>query len=160
METLQADFLRMLKEDKNEDMRRLFFLLQRVIDGLPNTSNTFQAYLTESGTKIVAEQSKKGLKDALAYAVPFVKSLMSFYEKYSGLVVTCFSGHTFFKTALDKAFRDIMNQPSGKFNIPRLLNFYIDNIIKGKEKDISTEDEIDVNYNFIFYLFNNIFIFF
>jgi hypothetical protein len=38
-----------------------------------------------------------------------------------------------------------MNQDSGKFNIPRLLNFYIDSIIKGKEKDMSTEDEIDVS---------------
>lgn len=36
-----------------------------------------------------------------------------------------------------------MNQPAGKFNIPRLLNFYLDNIIKGKEKDLSTEEEID-----------------
>ena len=38
-----------------------------------------------------------------------------------------------------------MNQDSGKFNIPRLLNFYIDNIIKGKEKEKSTEEEIDVS---------------
>ena len=41
-----------------------------------------------------------------------------------------------------------MNQNSGRFNIPRLLNYYLDNIIKGKEKDVSTEDEIDVN-NFL-----------
>jgi len=133
----------MLQEDKNEDMRRLYFLLQRVVDGLPTTAAHFQQYLSQSGAKIVNEQSKKGLKEALAYAIPFVKSLMSFYEKYSNLVGTCFSGHTLFKTALDKAFREIMNLSSGKFNIPRLLNFYIDSIIRGKEKDISTEDEID-----------------
>ena len=36
-----------------------------------------------------------------------------------------------------------MNQNSGKFNIPRLLNYYLDNIIKGKEKDIANEEEID-----------------
>jgi len=143
METIQADFLRMLKEDKNEDMRRLYTLLARVADGLPNSANTFQVYLTETGSKIVVEQKKRELKDALASAVPFVKQLMTFYEKYAGLVATCFAGHSLFKTALDKAFRDIMNQESGKFNIPRLLNFYIDSIIKGKEKDMSTEDEID-----------------
>jgi len=143
METIQADFLRMLKEDKNEDMRRLYTLLARVADGLPNTANTFQVYLTETGSKIVVEQKNKELKDALASAVPFVKQLMTFYEKYAGLVTVCFGSHSLFKTALDKAFRDIMNQESGKFNIPRLLNFYIDSIIKGKEKDMSTEDEID-----------------
>jgi hypothetical protein len=59
------------------------------------------------------------------------------------LVGICFSNHNLFKTALDKAFKDVMNQDSGKFNIPRLLNFYIDNIIKGKEKEKSTEEEID-----------------
>jgi len=143
METLQADFLRMLKEDKDEDMRRLYFLLQRVADGLPNTANTFQAYLTETGSKIVIEQKKRALKEALANAIPFVKQLIMFYSKYFALVQTCFSGHSLFKTALDKAFKDILNQEAGKFNIPRLLNFYIDNIIKGKEKENSTEEEID-----------------
>lgn len=37
-----------------------------------------------------------------------------------------------------------MNQNSGKFNISKLLNFYLDSILKGKEKDIVNEDEIDV----------------
>lgn len=143
MESLQADFLRMLKEDKEEDMRRLYFLLQRVVDGLPNTANTFQAYLSESGSKIVVEQKKLQLKEALANAIAFVKNLITFYEKYYNLVGICFSNHSLFKTALDKAFKDVMNQDSGKFNIPRLLNFYIDNIIKGKEKEKSTEEEID-----------------
>lgn len=41
-----------------------------------------------------------------------------------------------------------MNQDSGTFNIPRLLNFYIDNIIKGKEKDTASEDEMDVKFLF------------
>jgi len=69
---------------------------------------------------------------------------MTFFQKYQNLVQKeCFSGHNLFKTALDKAFRDVMNQDSGTFNIPRLLNFYIDSIIKGKEKDMVSEDEID-----------------
>jgi len=118
-------------------------LLARVVDGLPNSANTFQVYLKEEGSVKVDEQKKKALKDALANAVQFVKNIMVFYEKYYKLVQSCFSNHNLFKTALDKAFRDIMNQESGTFNIPRLLNFYIDNIIKGKEKDTASEDEID-----------------
>jgi len=107
MEQIQADFLRMLKEDKNEDMKRLYFLLSRVADGLPNTANTFQVYLIESGSKIINEQKEKNLKDALGSAVVFVKKLINFYEKYSGLVAAQFSNHSLFKTALDKAFRDV-----------------------------------------------------
>ena len=121
MEALQADFLRMLKEDKNDgkkqslfeelihfffsflkDMRRLYFLLSRVTDGLPNSANTFQAYLQEEGTKKVGEQKQKALKEALANAVQFVKNVMVFYQKYYLLVQNCFSSHNLFKTALDK----------------------------------------------------------
>lgn len=143
MEKIQDDFLRMLREDENEDMRRLYALLSRVPDGLPNSAATFQGFLVDSGTKIVAEQKSKDVKEALAGAVSFCKTLMTFYEKYEKLVTNNFTGDNLFKTALDKAFRDIMNQNSGKFNIPRLLNYYLDNIIKGKEKDVATEDEID-----------------
>lgn len=143
MEPIQSDFLRMLREDKYEDMRRLYVLLARVENGLPESASTFQIYLVDAGTKIVSEQRSKDVKEALANAVAFCKTLMAFYEKYEKLVSTCFSNFALFKTALDKAFRDIMNQNSGKFNIPRLLNYYLDNIIKGKEKDVSTEDEID-----------------
>lgn len=88
-------------------MRRLYFLLQRVVDGLPNTSNTFQVYLTETGSKIVVEQKKRPLKEALANAIAFVKQLIAFYEKYSNLVVTCFSNHNLFKTALDKVIKGL-----------------------------------------------------
>jgi len=92
---------------------------------------------------IVVDQKKKNVKDALAAAVTFVKLMMQFHKKYEALVNSCFSSNHLFKNALDKAFRDILNQDSGKFNIPRLLNFYIDSIIKGKEKDVSGDDETD-----------------
>lgn len=143
MEKIQDDFMRMLREDQNEDMRRLYELLRRVPEGLPNSAATFQVFLVDVGTNIVAEQRSKDVKEALAAAVPFCKHLITFYEKYEKLVSKNFQNDTLFKTALDKAFRDVMNQNSGKFNIPRLLNYYLDNIIKGKEKDAASEEETD-----------------
>jgi len=140
---IQYDFIRMLREDQDQDMRRLYALLSRVPDGLPSSANTFQVFLIDAGSKIISEQRNKDVKEALNSAVAFCKTLMSFYEKYEKLVSQNFNNDPLFKTALDKAFRDIMNQNSGKFNIPRLLNYYLDNIIKGKEKDVSSEDEID-----------------
>ena len=94
----------MLREHKEEDMRRLYFLLSRVPNGLPNTSDTFQVYLIDCGTKIVAEQKARDIKEAFANGIPFVKKLMEFYEKYFKLVAGCFSGNPLFKSALDKVF--------------------------------------------------------
>ena len=132
METLQSDFLRMLRTDTVEgarcvyvcmcvnagtyrliyflnflrprfaDMRRLYLLLARVENGLRNTANTFQVFLTEAGTKIVQQQKERDVKEALLSAVAFVRELMDFYEKYANLVNQTFVGHTLFKEALDK----------------------------------------------------------
>jgi hypothetical protein len=44
-----------------------------------------------------------------------------------------------------------MNQEAGLFNIPRLLNFFIDNVVRGKEKEFSTEDEIDVSTKYCYH---------
>lgn len=96
-------------------MRRLYFLLARVVEGLPNTANTFQAYLQEEGTKRVDDQKKKQLKEALANAVQFVKNVMSFYDKYFKLTQSCFSSHNLFKTALDKV------NTIGELTLRRLL---------------------------------------
>lgn len=143
MDRLQGDFLQMLQEDRYEDMERLFFLLERVENGLPNTADTMNAYLQSVGSKIVQTQADRPVKDALQKAVSFVKELMGFYDKYAKLVKDQFGSHQLFKTALDKAMKDVINQNAGKFNIPRLLNFFLDSIIKGKEKDVASEDEVE-----------------
>ncbi|PRP82656.1 hypothetical protein PROFUN_09767 [Planoprotostelium fungivorum] len=144
LEIIQQDLIRMLKEDKNEDMKRVYFLLSRVASSLPAAARTMNEFLIGEGSKIVADQKdKRDVKDSIPNAVLFVRNLMQFYDKYSVLVSTCFSSNAHFKTALDKAFREIMNQEAGIFNIPRLLNFFIDNVVKGKEKDYTTEEEID-----------------
>ena len=90
-------------------MRRLYALLHRVPDGLPNSATTFQAFLTDAGTKIVTEQRNKDVKEALNAAVSFCKNLMSFYEKYEKLVSNNFSSDSLFKTALDKVIKKKTN---------------------------------------------------
>ena len=69
----------------------------------PNlVSNPRPPYSHTLGSKIVVEQKKLQLKEALANAIAFVKNLITFYEKYYNLVGICFSNHSLFKTALDK----------------------------------------------------------
>jgi hypothetical protein len=84
-------------------MRRFYFLLSRIPEGLPSSAKSMGDFLTEEGSKIVAEQkSKRDLKESIPNAVIFVRNLMNFYDKYSHLVNTCFSAHAQFKTSLDK----------------------------------------------------------
>lgn len=43
-------------------------------------------------------------------------------------------GDTLFQQAMDKAFTEIVNLPTGKFTMARLLSFYTDKVLSGKEK--------------------------
>ncbi len=127
-------------------MRRVFYLLSRITDGLNHTSKTFEEYITKvDGNELISSQHKKTPKDALANAVPFIKSLIALQKKYTELLSACFSNHPLFKAALDKAFTEIMNKNTGKWPMTRLLTLFIDHILKGKEKETSSEHEVDVS---------------
>lgn len=144
MEAVQSSFQGFMKEQRHEDMRRVFYLLSRITDGLNHTSKTFEEYITKvDGTDVIESQRKKTPKDALANAVPFIKQLTALQKKYTELLASCFSNHPLFKAALDKAFTEIMNKNTGKWPMPRLLTLFIDHILKGKEKETSSEHEVE-----------------
>jgi hypothetical protein len=163
-------------------MRRVYYLLSRISDGLQHTAKTLEEYMTKHvGFEIIDAQKKRTPKDALQNAIPFIKSLIVMHKKYSELLVNCFSNHVAFKAAFDKvsaplffvsharasnhkyldifvgrvvlrrrlahcaqAFTEIMNRPTGKWTMPRLLTLFVDHILKGKEKETSSEAEVDV----------------
>ncbi|KAL6061586.1 hypothetical protein QOT17_012758 [Balamuthia mandrillaris] len=141
MDPLQAEFKQMLTGDKPDDMTRFYFLLSRVADGLPASAKTFEEYISSLGVVIVKEQqSKKTAQSAIQNATAFVASLLDLFTKFNNQLESCFQKNSLFKEALDKAFVTIMNMNSGKFTISRLLNFYLDNLLKGKMK--ITDEEI------------------
>ncbi len=154
MDSIQASFNGFLKDERHEDMRRVYFLLSRISDGLNHTSKTFEEYLKNVGSDIVESQKKKQPKEALANANAFIKSLIDLHKKYSELLSTCFSNHSLFKSALDKAFSEVMNKPTGKWPMPRLLTLFIDHILKGKEKETSSEAEIEETLDNVVSLFS------
>jgi len=143
-ESINLEFPRILKEDKLDDLKRLYNLLIRLKDGLNGLPDMFQEYLMEVGQAILYEQkSRDDDKSALQNSIPFIERLLSFYQKYSKILRDLLSNDKNFRLSFDKAFRIIFNQECGKFNIPRILNFYIDNIIRGKLKNNAMEDEME-----------------
>jgi len=143
MEALQTSFSAMIKDEKYEDMKRTYYLLSRITEGLNQTAKTLEDYLVNVGIEIVRGQEKKNQKEAIASAASFIRSLIEMQKKYTQLLTTCFSNHSLFKAALDKAFTSIMNAPTGKWTMPRLLTMFIDHILKGKEKESASDADID-----------------
>lgn len=135
MESLQATFKSMLTADRQQDMTRFYFLLSRVANGLTNSAKTFEEHVAAQGVAIVKEQaSKKTAQAAMKSAISFIQQTAELYTKYSAQVDQCFLKNSSFKEAFDKAFVTIMNLSAGKFTTSRLLNFYLDYLLKGKAK--------------------------
>merc|ERR1712000_451831 len=101
----------------------------------------FQAHLKKVGTAIMTAQSEiKDTKKAIAQAIPFIKELLTLHGKYTRIITSCFTrdgevnGDPLFQQAMDKAFTEVVNQATGKFTMARLLSFYTDKVLSGKEK--------------------------
>jgi cullin 1 len=155
---LQNAFQDMIEHEEENDMRRFYFLFSRLDDGLQNSARTFQAHLKKVGTAIMAQQKAiKDTKKAISNAIPFIKvllclkkkivliccgqkELLVLHGKYLRIINTCFTrdgdqnGDPLFQQAMDKAFTEIVNLPTGKFTMARLLSFYTDKVLSGKEK--------------------------
>jgi cullin 1 len=135
METLQNEFQSMLANDREDDMRRFFFLLSRLPDGLNQSSATLRSYLKNRGDSIVKEQSTKlKTKAAVKNSGPLIDALLELHKHYAGIVMRCFSDNKLFVQALDEAFTYFINKEVGAFTTAELLNFYVDNLLKGAQK--------------------------
>ena len=55
MDTIQSSFQGFLKDERHEDMRRVYFLLSRISDGLNHTSKTFEEYLKGENSAIAGD---------------------------------------------------------------------------------------------------------
>lgn len=134
-DVLQQSFQDMIENEHEDDMRRFYFLFSRLDDGLANSAKTFQAHLKKVGAQVMVTQ--KGVKDtkkAIANAIPFIRELLDLHTKYVRIIDSCFQNSVLFQQAMDKAFTEVVNLPTGRFTMARLLSFYADKVLSGKQK--------------------------
>jgi len=152
-DALQNEFQAMLGDDRDEDMRRFFFLLSRLPDGLTLSSNTMKAFLKEVGLGVVKEQSTKlDTKSAVKNSITLIHQLLNLHKKYSSIVNRCFSDHKLFSQAMDEAFTFFINKGVGVFTMAELLNFFVDHLLKGNEK--LPEDQLEETLESIVRIFS------
>jgi cullin 1 len=152
-EVLQNEFQAMLRDDKDDDMRRFFSLLSRIPNGLTSSATTMKSYLQDVGMNIVREQSTKlDTKAAVKNAIPLIQALLNLHKKYASIVKRCFSDHKLFSQAMDDAFTFFINKNVGVFSMAELLNFFVDHVLKGGEK--LAEEQMDETLENIVRLFS------
>jgi len=123
----------MLRDDKVEDLSRMYNLLQKVEGGLDLMRTVLGNYVKECGIEIVKDEEKMKERGA------FVQALLDLKAKYDHLLQSAFKEDKSFRLVINKAFESFINmneQSSEK------ISLFIDFILRKGVKS-NTEEEAD-----------------
>ncbi|GMH29301.1 hypothetical protein Nepgr_031144 [Nepenthes gracilis] len=133
----------LLRDDKVEDLSRMYRLFSKIPRGLEPVSSIFKQHVTAEGTALVkqaedaASNKKAEKKDVVGLQEQaFVRKVIELHDQYLAYVNDCFMNHTLFHKALKEAFEVFCNKGVAGSSSAELLATFCDNILKkgGSEK--------------------------
>ncbi|XP_021846749.1 cullin-1 [Spinacia oleracea] len=142
----------LLKDDKVEDLSRMYRLYSKVPHGLDPIGVIFKMHITDEGTALVqqaedAATSKAENAAGGSHEQVFVRKVIELHDKFMVYVIDCFVSHTIFHKALKEAFEVFLNKGVAGSTSAELLASFCDNILKkgGSEKlsDEAIEDSLE-----------------
>ncbi|KAI3904112.1 hypothetical protein MKW92_049025 [Papaver armeniacum] len=126
----------LLREDKTEDLTRMYNLFSKIPKGLDPVSLMFKQHVTSEGIAVVnqaedaANSRKENRNVSGSQEQMFIRKVIDLHEKYMLYVTTCFAGHTLFHKALKEAFEVFCNKVIAGSSSAELLSNFSDNILK------------------------------
>lgn len=138
----------LLRDDKVDDLSRMYRLFCRILKGLDPVAQIFKQHVTGEGTSLVkhaedaASNKKAEKKDVVgAQEQAFVRKVIELHDKYLQYVNECFMNHSLFHKALKEAFEVFCNKGVAGSTSAELLATFCDNILKkGGSEKLSDED--------------------
>ncbi|CAH1441220.1 unnamed protein product [Lactuca virosa] len=141
LEKEQSGCLALLREDRVDDLSRMYRLFSKIQSGLDLFSRMFEQHVAAEGTALV-----KQAEDAASTNKGFVRKVIELHDKYLAYVNDCFMNHTLFHKALKEAFQIFCNKGIAGSSSAELLATFCDDILKksGSEKlsDEAIEDTL------------------
>ena len=133
----------LLRDNKTDDLSRMYRLFARIATGLTPIGNIVRKHIQDVGLALVKGQTAKP-DDKETDLMPYVQQLLDIHDKYTELVGTgpekgCFQGHTIFHKAMKEAFEVFVNKDIGKTTTAELLSQFCDNLLKKSGERLSDE---------------------
>ncbi|KAL0435849.1 UNVERIFIED_CONTAM: Cullin-1 [Sesamum radiatum] len=127
----------LLRDDKVEDLSRMYRLFQRIPKGLEHVANTFRQHVSGEGMLVIQQA-----EDAASHKV-LVPKVIELHDKYYAYVTDCFCNNSLFHKALKDAFEIFCNKVIGGTSTPELLASFCDNIRKKGGSDKLSDEAIE-----------------
>jgi cullin 1 len=153
---LRDEFQVLLDNDREEDMARMYNLLNRIPEGLDPLRQKFEAHVRNAGLAAVAKVASDAEK--LEPKV-YVEALLETHTQYQGLVKRAFNDEPEFTRSLDNACREFVNRndicKAGSHKSPELLAKYTDVLLRKSGTGVE-EAELDATLTQIMTVFKYI----
>eukprot|EP00727_Mastigamoeba_balamuthi_P013771 m51a1_g9016 putative cullin c (746) ;mRNA; r:171252-174367 len=136
-------FISMLKDNKTEDLQRMYTLFGRVQSGHQSMREMMSSHLQEVGKSIVMDEEK------VKSPIDYVQSLIDLKDKYDLILQNAFSSDKTFAQTINQSFESFINANPKS---PENLSLFVDDKLKKGLKGVS-DDETDVILNKVMMLF-------
>lgn len=139
----------LLKDDKVEDLSRMYRLYQKVLKGLEPIGTIFKQHITSEGTTLVQQAEDAASSKAAAAAAGasheqvFIRKVIELHDKFMAYVNDCFANHSIFHKALKEAFETFLNKGVAGSSSAELLATFCDNVLKKGGSEKLSDDAIE-----------------
>lgn len=130
LEMENSGVVHMLKNQKVDDLNRMYLLFARVPEGLKCLVERVSAYLREQGRALVTD-------DAKGDALSFVQSLLDLKDKMDLFLIKSFNNERIFKHMIASDFESFLNLNKKS---PEYLSLFIDDKLKKGVKGMTEQD--------------------
>ena len=154
---LRDEFQLLLDNDRQEDLARMYRLLNRIIDGLDPLRTKFEDHVRKCGLASVEKVAATAEKEIDPKT--YVDALLEVHTQYQKLVDDAFNGESEFVRSLDNACKEFVNRnkvcKTGSTRSPELLAKYTDALLKKSAKS-AEEADLEASLNQIMTVFKYI----
>ncbi|CAO2835448.1 unnamed protein product [Amaranthus hypochondriacus] len=153
LEKENSGFRVLLKDDKVEDLSRMFKLYSEVPKGLDPIGTLFKQHICDEGIALIQQaqdaaicKSENSTADC-SHEEVLVRKAVLLHDRFMAFVIDCFASHAIFLKSLKEAFDIFLNKTVAGCSTAELLASYCDIITKkgGSEKlsNEAVEESLD-----------------
>ncbi|KAJ6714593.1 CULLIN [Salix viminalis] len=136
----------LLRDDKLDDLSRMFRLYHKVTRGLEPVSNVFKQHITAEGTALVQQAEDAASSQAANGGVQeqvLIRKIIELHDKYMTYVTDCFQNHTLFHKAMKEAFEIFCNKTVAGSSSAEQLATFCDTILRKGGSDKLNDEAIE-----------------
>ncbi|URD74560.1 cullin 1 [Musa troglodytarum] len=149
LEKENSGCLALLRDDKVDDLERMYRLFSRIPEGLTHFSQLFKQHVTAEGTAFVSQaenaaRDKREKRDAAdSPQLVLIRRIIELHDKYIGYVQESFQNHTVLNKAFKEAFDVLCNKDVASTSSAEMLASFCDDVLKIAGSEKLSDEEID-----------------